>query len=197
MSGGIVPPGIFYYYLYFHFSMIRIAITSDHSVDNEAERIAELLRNRFDIVHLRKPTWTADECRRLLDKIDSRLYKQIVIHDFYELYTEYNLRGIHLTGRHPEVPEGLKPEHVSCSCHSFEEVVRRKDAMNYVFLSPIFDSISKTGYKSPFTNEMLKQAASQNIIDGKVVALGGITDERVSVIEEIGFGGYAMLGNVW
>lgn len=177
--------------------MVRIVITSDHSVENEAERINELLNGRFDILHLRKPAWTADECRRLLDKIDSKLYGRIVIHDFYELCTEYNLRGIHLTGRHPEMPAGMHPHHISCSCHSFEEVIRRKPEMNYVFLSPIFNSISKQDYKSPFPYDVLKDAASKGIIDNKVMALGGITDERVNIIEEIGFGGYAMLGNVW
>lgn len=177
--------------------MIRIVITSDHHVDNEAQRIRELLCERFDILHLRKPQWTIDECRRLLDEIDSNLYNRIVIHDFYELYTEYNLRGIHLTGRNPEIPAGITPKHISCSCHSLEEVSQRKPNMNYVFLSPIFDSISKHGYKSPFPYETLKEASSQGIIDSKVMALGGINDERIEIIREIGFGGYAMLGNIW
>ena len=177
--------------------MIRIVITSDQHVENEARRIRELLDGKFDVLHLRKPQWTIDECRRLLDEIDKKLYDRIVIHDFYELYTEYNLRGIHLTGRNPKIPEGMHPAHISCSCHSLEEVMTRKSQMDYVFLSPIFDSISKAGYKSPFPYETLKHAASQGIIDGRVVALGGVTDNRIDLLKEIGFGGYAMLGNVW
>ena len=177
--------------------MIKIVITSDHSIDNEAQRINNLLRDRFDILHLRKPKWSVDKCRMLLDNIDCSLYNRIVIHDFYELSTIYGLRGIHLTGRHPNIPEGMTPNHISCSCHSLDEVRERKDDMNYVFLSPIFDSISKQGYKSPFPYDSLKVAAAQGIIDDKVIALGGVDDNKVSIIEEIGFGGYAMLGNVW
>lgn len=177
--------------------MIRIAITSDHYIDNEAQRISELLRNDFDIVHLRKPTWDIDECRKLLNEIDSKFYNRIVIHDFYSLYTEYHLRGIHLTGRHPNIPEGITPRQLSCSCHSLDEVEERKPKMNYVFLSPIFNSISKVGYKSSFPYETLKDAAFRGIIDKKVIALGGITDERLDIIDDIGFGGYAMLGNIW
>ena len=177
--------------------MIRIVITPDHYVEREAERISELLNGRFDILHLRKPNWTADECRRLLDKIDSSLYNRIVIHDFYELYTEYLLRGIHLTGRHPNIPEGLTPTHISCSCHSLEEVKLRKPNMTYVFLSPIFDSISKAGYQSHFSYETLKQASKDGSIDNKVMAVGGVSDDKIDIIEEIGFGGYAMLGNAW
>ncbi len=191
MSGRLVSVGLLL------LSMIRIVITPDHSVDNEAQRINELLRERFDILHLRKPAWTADECRSLLDEIDSSLYDRIVIHDFYELYTEYNLRGIHLTGRHPGIPEEMTVRHLSCSCHSLEEVQARKSDMNYLFLSPIFNSISKHGYKSPFPYEMLKDAAARGIIDSKVIALGGVTESKIPELEDIGFGGYAMLGNVW
>lgn len=124
------------FFIYKEVFMIRIVITSDHHVENEAQRISQLLADRFDILHLRKPQWTADECRRLLDEIDDNLYGRIVIHDFYELCTEYNLRGIHLTGRNPEIPAGMNPAHISCSCHSLDEAARRKPYMDYVFLSP-------------------------------------------------------------
>lgn len=69
--------------------------------------------------------------------------------------------------------------------------------MDYVFLSPIFDSISKSGYHSAFTLEVLQQAAAHNIIDEKVVALGGVTPDKVKWLRQIGFGGAAMLGAVW
>lgn len=177
--------------------MIRIVITSDHDVEREAERIGELLRSDFDILHLRKPSWDIDRCRRLLDEVDSQLYGRIVVHDHYPLYQEYGLRGVHLTGRHPELPLGIKPAHISCSCHSLQEVELRKPEMTYVFLSPIFDSISKVGYKSPFPYDVLKNAFHKGIIDQKVIALGGMDYTKVETIQEIGFGGYAMLGNVW
>jgi thiamine-phosphate pyrophosphorylase len=69
-----------------------------------------------------------------------------------------------------------------------------KKHFDYVFLSPIFDSISKAGYKSAFTEEMLKEASDKGIIDEKVVALGGVTFDKIPYLKKLNFGGAAMMG---
>ena len=73
----------------------------------------------------------------------------------------------------------------------------RKASVDYLFLSPIFDSISKAGYKSNFTIDELRAAADAGIIDSRVFALGGVTPDRLSLLQSIGFGGAVMLGAVW
>ncbi|MBR0324552.1 MAG: DUF554 family protein, partial [Selenomonadales bacterium] len=98
--------------------------------------------------------------------------------------------------RCPHLPDGFKGG-VSRSCHSLEEVVRYKDQCDYVFLSPIFDSISKEGYGSTFPEETLQEAYKQGIIDSKVIALGGIKPEHAPYLKANGFGGMAYLGYVW
>ena len=120
---------------------------------------------------------------------------RIVIHDFFELAEPYGLKGIHLNARRSTVPDGWQG-HVSRSCHSLEEVKQYKNACDYVFLSPIFDSVSKQGYVSAFAYETLKQASGDGIIDGKVVALGGVTPDKISRLRSLNFGGAAMLGCV-
>ena len=67
----------------------------------------------------------------------------------------------------------------------------------YVFLSPIFNSISKQGYASAFTPKALFEAKQKGIINEKVVALGGITAANINKIKSYGFGGVALLGDVW
>lgn len=69
-----------------------------------------------------------------------------------------------------------------------------KDECDYLFLSPIFDSISKAGYRSAFSHEQLQRAADEGVIDRKVIALGGVTPERIPYLHSLGFGGVAMLG---
>ena len=69
--------------------------------------------------------------------------------------------------------------------------------MDYVFLSPIFDSISKRGYRSQFSLTELQKAAAEGIIDSKVVALGGITKDKLPLLQSLHFGGAAMLGAIW
>ncbi len=177
------------------YAMLWLVITSPTFFPGEAAFIHRLFAHGVDIVHLRKPGATADDCARLLDGLTSDDRRRIVIHDFFEFAQPYGLRGIHLNARRSTVPDGYEG-HVSRSCHSLEEVKRYKDACDYVFLSPIFDSVSKQGYASAFTDETLKQASSEGIIDNKVVALGGVTPNKIDYLRQLNFGGAAMLGCV-
>ena len=175
--------------------MLWLVITSPSFIPDEASFLNRLFAHGVDIVHLRKPGATAEECAKLLDGLTSDDRRRIVIHDFFELAEPYGLKGIHLNARRNTVPDGYEG-HISRSCHSLEEVKRYKDACDYVFLSPIFDSVSKQGYASAFADETLRQASKDGIIDHKVVALGGVTPDKISYLRRLGFGGAAMLGCV-
>ena len=175
--------------------MFWLVITSPSFIPDEASFLHRLFVHGVDIVHLRKPGATAEECARLLDDLTSDDRRRIVIHDFFELAQPYGLRGIRLNARRSTVPDGWQG-HVSRSCHSLEEVKRYKDACDYVFLSPIFDSVSKQGYASAFTDETLREASKDGIIDHKVVALGGVTPDKIDYLQQLNFGGAAMLGCV-
>jgi thiamine-phosphate pyrophosphorylase len=87
------------------------------------------------------------------------------------------------------------------SAHSFEEL-KEMGNREIVLLGPVFDSISKHGYKSKFSKEELKAGISQwrgFIGDGnkKLYALGGINAENIGELKELGFDGAAVLGGVW
>ena len=84
---------------------------------------------------------------------------------------------------------------MSVSCHSFEEIDALPFEPNYVFLSPVFDSISKPGYPSAFAPEYLKENLQKRRVP--VIALGGITAEKVAECRKMGFRGVALLGHVW
>lgn len=191
--------------------MLLIAITSPDFLPGEGDRIASLLRGAFWRVHIRKPGAKAAELKALLDSIPAWCLPRLVLHDHQELALDYRVGGIHLNSRQRSLLPELRAFTafaddgsatgrrltVSRSCHSLGEVAARKATADYLFLSPIFDSISKQGYRSRFSADELRRAAAEGIIDGRVFALGGVTMERVPVIEEIGFGGAAMLGSVW
>ena len=66
----------------------------------------------------------------------------------------------------------------------------------YCFLSPIFDSISKEGYKANFDKLELKEFLAKDR-KTKVIALGGLTEENYLEVLELGFDGGAFLGSVW
>ncbi|MCH3991400.1 MAG: thiamine phosphate synthase [Prevotella sp.] len=173
-----------------------IVITSPGALPGEASALCRLLDNGITSIHIRKPDWDERQCRQLLEQIPEQYYHQLVLHQHFKLCQEFHLQGIHLNKRHPFLPvhhEGT----VSCSCHSLEEVAVRKQVMDYVFLSPVFDSISKSGYRSAFPLSALKQAQEEGIIDRKVIALGGVTYDKLPLLESLSFGGGAMLGEIW
>lgn len=176
--------------------MLKIAITLPDAISGEVATIRRLLADGFDIVHLRKPNASIDYCRQLLAELSDAERSRIVVHDYYSLYREFALRGVHLNRNIASLPLDYCGSRTR-SCHSFEEVVRYKEEVDYLFLSPIFDSISKVGYRSAFSHDELCQAARKGIIDSRVIALGGVTADKISYLESLGFGGVAMSGAVY
>lgn len=184
-----------------------IVITQPFFFEGEAERIVQLLSSgTADIVHIRKPLDRADQLarleqlvklQRLIQALPSELYPRLVLHDCFKLAMKYNLRGIHLNSRNAQPPEGYKGA-VSISCHALNELAEcRKQSYVYMSLSPIFDSISKPGYNSAFTAEQIAEARRQGLIDERVMALGGITFDKIDDVLKMGFGGAMILGDAW
>ena len=173
-----------------------IAITVPKMIDEDAYLISNLLKMGIHSVHLRKPEATINKCRQLLTKLTKEERAKIIIHDYPELYTEFSLKGIHINKNITSLPDGYNGFKTR-SCHSFEEIERYKTEYDYLFLSPIFDSISKVGYKSGVTKEELLKASTSGIIDHKVIALGGITLNMMPYFQELNFGGIAMIGGIY
>lgn len=174
-----------------------IVITSPDFLLGEASLVEELFRHGVDTLHLRKPNASEDDCARLIEAIPARWRGGIVVHDHHRLCQRYGLQGIHLNSRNPNLPVGFRPSTVSASCHSLAEAVRRKADCDYVFLSPVFDSISKRGYRSAFQPQELRRAAEAGLIDDRVIALGGVSLDRLEELRQWRFGGAAFLGDVW
>lgn len=176
--------------------MRLIVITRPRYFEGEAEAITALFDAGLERLHLRKPGSSEEELRMLIEQFPENYRQRIVIHDHFPLATEYHLGGIHLNSRNPE-PLPNHAGSVSRSCHTLREVIKYKPDCDYLFLSPIYDSISKEGYGSTFAKETLREARRQGIIDAKVIALGGVCLAHLPEIRSLGFGGAAVLGAVW
>lgn len=176
--------------------MRLLVITRPDFFEKEARQITELFDNGLQTLHLRKPQATVESIRQLIEAIPERYHSRIVTHDSFQLASEYSLKGIHLNGRNPAAPSGYTGS-ISRSCHSLEEVEHYKHSCDYVFLSPIYDSISKTGYRTGFSLQNLQDAAARNIIDEKVIGLGGMEASHLPQLRTLGFGGAAFLGDIW
>lgn len=157
--------------------------------------------------HIRKPTWTTEQLERYVQLIPKTYHKHLVLHSHYALALRYQLKGIHLTERSrlaPETPALLRKlpdQTVSTSFHSLAEVTHHRRRYHYVFLSPIFDSTSKTDYRSGFQLREVQRAMAgwqrRDAYVPQVVALGGITPGNIGQVQEAGFAGAAVLGGIW
>ena len=83
-----------------------IAITSPEVIEADEYIIKVLIKQGIDIVHLRKPDSSIDECRNLLAKLTDKERGKIVVHDYPELYYEFSLMGIHINKNITSLPEG-------------------------------------------------------------------------------------------
>lgn len=172
-----------------------IAITRPEFFKGEADLINSLFENGLKNLHIRKPDAGREETVSLLKHISPINFPQIIVHDHFNLVEEFGLGGININRRNPVVPKSFRGS-VSRSCHTFSELADYK-GLDYLFLSPIFSSISKSGYDGAFSVEQLQFAADKGFITDKVIALGGISSQTIPLIKEIPFGGYAVLGALW
>lgn len=178
--------------------MRTIVITTPRAFPDEARRITQMLASGMvDRIHIRKPEFTETQLGSLLDDIPSELYPKLSLHDHLHLAVRYNLGGVHLNRRNPSVPDGFRGL-VSRSCHSLEEVGQNTGAVNYCFLSPLFDSLSKPGYRAaiPF-DQAAKFLSSHKGESPEVFALSGVTPGNIHLLSHLGFDGGAILGSAW
>ena len=192
-----------------------IVISAPDFLPGEAEAVTALLEAGAWRVHVRKPAAGSDSIARLLEHIPAALYSRISLHDHHELAARFGVGGVHLNSRNPSVPDGFGGM-VSRSCHSIAELSQYSSVCDYMFLSPIFDSISKSGYVSRFSLEEIRRrivagsdvaTARMDVMSsdgncrsvdwGRVFALGGVCPDNIRLLEEAGFGGAAVLGYIW
>ena len=178
--------------------MKLIVLSYEYSFPNELTLIHELFEEGLALFHLRKPTWSEEELYKYLKNIDPIYHRRIVLHDHYKLIESFSLKGIHCNVRNSthwleSKQNGLQ---LSASFHSVEELKILTETFEYVFLSPVYDSISKENYHAAFSEEELKEGLNQNL-QPDIIALGGINVERVDKCRDMGFDGVAVMGAVW
>jgi thiamine-phosphate pyrophosphorylase len=175
--------------------MKLIVITTEYFFDGETAALNLLFDNGMELLHLRKPEASESETARFIEQIRQQYHHRIVIHDHFSLADQFHLMGIHLNHRNPNIPDHFQGAK-SRSCHALDELEQHPD-MDYLFLSPIFDSISKHNYNSCFPETLLYDLKEKGVIHEKIIALGGVKPQNIPKIKDYGFGGAAVLGGLW
>ncbi len=173
-------------------------ISSPNPKEDEAALITDLLESGLERFHLRKPKCKAQKLASILNEIPHELHPKIVIHRNHELLKDYNLGGYHHRAEEKlkPCPKGTR----SRSLHKVHELLVENEVLDYVFIGPVFSSVSKAGYKAKMSLSSLSAALEKLDSQAKrplVYALGGIRKNKLPAILETGFDGVALLGSIW
>jgi thiamine-phosphate pyrophosphorylase len=181
--------------------MQLIVISDTECFDGEGGLLNRLFSEGLMRCHLRKPlAGVADMCN-LLDEIDPVYYDRIALHQHHELAFGYGIRRLHFTGHHRLVTglvqlEKLKADGyiLSTSVHDIQTAKKLPAVFSYAFFGPVFNSISKEGYRA-VVGEGFCWAEEEKVIP--MIALGGIDVSNIGRVAAMNFDGAAVLGALW
>lgn len=165
----------------------------------ETDIINTLFDEGLEIFHLRKPSAATSAIKQLLAKIKEEYMHKIALHSHHQLANYFWLKHLHYTEKHRKSSsetewQALKDSgyRLSTSIHKLEEVGKLSDCFDYAFFGPVFDSISKKGYKASGLEHVTISKQHP-----KLIAIGGLDEGNCRKALQMGFDGVALLGAVW
>lgn len=179
--------------------------SSDRSI-SEAKEVIEMFELGLEHFHIRKSSFQQNDLIAYLDVIPKEYHKRIVLHSNHHLKKAYKLGGLHLSRTHRKKKYSSKWKfwkfrtfnsglYVTRTYSKLSTMCDDKRVYRYVFLSPVYDSISKIGHSGNFGNRSIVKYV--RLAKSPVIALGGVEIERFQECKELGFEGVALLGSIW
>ncbi len=178
-----------------------VVITPPDASTYEAYVANRLFAEGLHTLHLRLPGAGVYRYANFLEHIKPCYHRRIIVCDHYApLLSEFNLGGIYLSagrlGELPQVLPGISPHHrISIGVHSIEELQGLPIKPDYALLSPVFDSVSKPGYRAEAS--LLSRGEELRRIPFPVLALGGVTATNAEKCFAAGYDGVATIGEIW
>lgn len=175
-----------------------IVISDSDFKPGETAIVNELFRSGLDLFHIRKYGADERELLEMIDGIQPEYRSKLVLNHNHRLGSRLGVNRFHYSGIDRKAWEKDSWNGVNKSCvystsvHDMEEYNELPMHFSYAFLSPVFDSISKTDYKAA-TFDLSKR---QNY-ESKLIGLGGIHAGNLQHAIRMGFDGVALLGAIW
>ena len=176
-----------------------VLISPEKDIENEISILTQLFEEGLEYYHFRKPDKNYEEHVAYLNQIDKKYHDRIIVHYFHELTNDFNLKGIHFqeqkrrdsleNGSRYFIGLNMSGKTMSSSFHEPEDLANCDIEFDYHLLSPVFESISKKGYKG--------RSFDVNDIDKTIIGMGGVNEDTISKILDLGFKGIGVLGGVW
>ena len=162
--------------------------------------LGALAERRVEAVQLREKDWPDRRCfehlRRAVAVRGRRGPGRVLVNGRVDLALAARADGAHLPAAEPAIDrlrrvaggDGLL---IGRSTHRLEEVERARDeGADYVTFGPVFETPSKAAFGPPPGLEELERAVAVGL---PVLALGGLTPERVAAVAAAGAHGVAAI----
>ncbi len=177
-----------------------------HAVTNDSLPAGELIKQikaiafEVDFIHIRERSKTAGE---LVDLVKNLLLEgvpkeKLVINDRVDVALLTNIHRVHLPG-HSFSPKELRKKfphlHAGVSVHSIEEAkAAEKNGAEYVMFGHIYATSCKPGLQARGVHLVKKLTSALTI---PVVAIGGVTPERVPELKQANVKGIAVMSGIF
>lgn len=174
-----------------------VIISPDTTVANETLYVNSFFENGLDLFHVRKYEFSDNEMQNYLNGLDKKFRSRVVLHSHFHLAKEFGINRLHFREEERLRKSYLNYEghQLSTSVHSIEDFNKLDELWQYAFLSPVFPSISKSGYG--VNNTVLIELKRKNNKNVKLIALGGIQAENCKQVMDNAADGIALLGSIW
>jgi thiamine-phosphate pyrophosphorylase len=190
--------------------MKLVLISPEGEHPQERAVVETLFAGGLTRYHVRKPHWSAGKLESWLAEWTPSARSRLVLHQHHALVEKFGLLGRHWRDGEsaPDAPR-LRTDFTSRSCHTLTALQAALGCYQALFLSPIFPSLSKPGYgggaRGQPSSEQIDLEKAKTIIARRtdaeqrtdVIALGGVTPDKVGDCAAAGFDGVAVLGYVW
>ncbi|MBS1564041.1 MAG: thiamine phosphate synthase [Bacteroidetes bacterium] len=182
-------------------------ITAPQTHKDEIVLVRQFLEQGLQRLHIRKPGYGEQEFAAYVSSIPALYHDRLVIHGPAALLRQFPWTGFHLRSDERTQPALMqsflqqRPASLSSSFHAWQELREETTFFDHAFISPVFDSISKQGYKAAIDMTELSRlrawAASAGRQLPRIVALGGVDAAGIPLLKAHGFDGAALLGAIW
>ncbi|HEY4797898.1 MAG TPA: thiamine phosphate synthase [Bacteroidia bacterium] len=185
--------------------MKLILVSPSDKKDFELPFLLNMLEQGLPTYHLRKIKYSTRQLSNFIAEIPEKYHPRIVVHTHHKLAMKYDLKGIYLSRSHKKrkIKTWLRTNwfklrkndlQVSTSIRNIETLLEHQSKYNYVFLSPVFDSLTGN-FQAAFSDQSIRTILKQSKY--KVIARGGISVDNIKKSHELGFDGVVLYSSIW
>ncbi len=185
--------------------MKLILISPSKKLESEIGMLLNMFEQGLPTYHVRKKTFSTKQLRSYLEEIPKKYHNRIVIHTHHELALRFDLKGVYISRSHRKrkIKQWFWKKwlrfrkgnlEISSGVSGLENLLDFNDRYDYMFLAPVFDSLSGN-FQSAYSDYNLLPVLKNT--QYKVIARGGVSTKTIQKAHQLGFGGVAFYTSIW